>query len=127
MTHRFNKHYSREEANALLPQIRQWLTQLRDLRQELEKLETRLGGMTAAGTDVGGDLVNRRVKTMAAIKEVLDEFQVREIFIKDPRRGLIDFPAIVGGREVFLCWEPDEESVEFWHDIESGFAGREKL
>ena len=127
MTYRFNKHYSREEANALLPQIRQWLVQLRQLRQELEKLETRLGGMTAPGNDVGGDLVNRRVKAMADIKEVLDEFQTREIFIKDPSRELIDFPAIVGGKEVFLCWEQDEEAVEFWHDVESGFAGRERL
>ena len=42
-------------------------------------------------------------------------------------RGLLDFPAIIGGKEVFLCWESDEESVEFWHDLEAGFGGRERL
>ena len=40
---------------------------------------------------------------------------------------LIDFPAIIGGREVFLCWEQDEDDIEFWHDIDAGYAGRERL
>ena len=55
------------------------------------------------------------------------EFNRRQIFVKDPDRGLVDFPAIVGGREVFLCWELDEDDIKFWHDIDSGFAGRERL
>ena len=83
--------------------------------------------MVSQGDDVGGEQVNRYVKTLADIKGVLDEFQAREIFLKDAGRGLIDFPAIIGGKEVFLCWEQDEETVEFWHDLETGFAGREKL
>ena len=123
----FKKHYTREEANALLPEIRRWLQQLNQAQRELDKLEKRLSGMTATGNDVGGELVNQRVKTMADIKDVLAEFQEREIAIKDIERGLIDFPAIVGGKEVFLCWEQDEESVEFWHDLETGYAGRERL
>lgn len=64
---------------------------------------------------------------MAEINNVFHEFHRREIQIKDLERGLIDFPAFVGGKEVFLCWEQDEEEVEFWHDIDSGYAGREKL
>ena len=127
MIHQFKKHYTREEANALLPEIRRWLQQLNQAQRGLDKLEKRLSGMTATGNDVGGELVNQRVKTMADIKDVLAEFQEREIVIKDIERGLIDFPAIVGGKEVFLCWEQDEESVEFWHDLETGYAGREKL
>ena len=55
------------------------------------------------------------------------EFQSREIQIKDLERGLIDFPAIRGGREIFLCWEKDEEDIEYWHELDTGFAGREKL
>ena len=127
MIHQFKKHYTREEANALLPEIRRWLQQLNQAQRGLDKLEKRLSGMTATGNDVGGELVNQRVKTMADIKDVLAEFQEREIVIKDIERGLIDFPAIVGGKEVFLCWEQDEEAVEFWHDLETGYAGRERL
>jgi hypothetical protein len=61
------------------------------------------------------------------MQAVLMEFQRREIFIKDPDRGLLDFPAVIGGKEVFLCWESDEDEVEFWHDLDSGYSCREKL
>jgi hypothetical protein len=46
---------------------------------------------------------------------------------KDLDRGLVDFPSIRNGREVFLCWELEEDDIEFWHDIEAGYAGRERL
>ena len=127
MENRFTKHYTREEANALLPQIRQWLEQLNRLRADLHRYEKRLSGLTEQGSDIGGDTVNGWIRVLAAMQETLSEFQRREIFIKDLGRGLLDFPAIIGGREVFLCWESDEEAVEFWHDLETGYGGRERL
>jgi hypothetical protein len=127
MTHRFEKHYTREEARALLPKVRQWLEQLGELRLALEDNDQRLAGLMTSGQDLGGDLVNSSVKVLGKMKELLEEFHEREIFIKDLGRGLIDFPALIGGKEVFLCWEKDEEDIEFWHDIDSGFAGRERL
>lgn len=127
MANKFKKHYSREEARALLPKIRQWLEELSELRVELEKNDRRLAGMMTSGQDQGGSLVNRNVKVLAGMKELLQRFEDREIMIKDLNRGLIDFPALIGGKEVFLCWEKDEDDIEFWHDIDSGFAGREPL
>jgi hypothetical protein len=124
---RFEKHYTREEARALLPQIRQWLARLSHLRKDVEKFERRLSQMGAQSDDIGGETVNDWIRALADMQEILVEFQRREIFVKDLDRGLIDFPAIIGGREVFLCWESDEDDVEFWHDLESGFAGRERL
>jgi hypothetical protein len=123
----FTRHYSREEASALLPQIREWLQQLDVLRASMRKHDQRVGSLLDAGTDRGGATVNDWVRTMADIQHVLDEFRRREIFIKDTDRGLIDFPAIVGGREVFLCWQPGEAKVEYWHDLEDGYGGREPL
>jgi hypothetical protein len=81
----------------------------------------------APGCDLGGDVVNKWVRTLASLQEVLEEFQRREIQVKDVSRGLVDFPAIIGGKEVFLCWEQDEEDIEFWHDLDTGYAGRERL
>ena len=127
MKHRFDKHYTLEEARALLPQIRQWLERLNRLREDLQRFEKRLSGMTEQGDDVGGETVNSWIRTLADMQEVLAEFQRRRIFIKDLSRGLIDFPAIMGGREVFLCGEADEDDIEFWHDLETGFGGRERL
>jgi hypothetical protein len=127
MSHQFHKHYTREEANALLPQVRVWLARIGQLREELQTADKRLGSLMKKGNDLGGTLVNDWVRKLAATKDLLDEFNSRQIMIKDMERGLIDFPAIIGGREVFLCWEQDEETVEFWHDLDSGYTGRERL
>jgi hypothetical protein len=81
----------------------------------------------SSGDDLGGDSVNRHTRALAAMKDILVKFQNREIQIKDLERGLIDFPAYIGGKEAFLCWESGEEDIEFWHDLSSGYAGREKL
>jgi len=127
MAYVFKKHYSRDEARALLPRIRQWLARIDTLRRQVLQYDKTLSERLAQGEDLGGDLVNRWVTALSDLKEVLLEFKARQIQIKDIERGLIDFPAIIGGKEVFLCWEQDEEDVEFWHDLESGYAGRERL
>ena len=127
MTPKYSRHYTREEARALLPEIRGWLREIQPLRHELAKTGQRLDSIMAAGMDAGGPSVNQHARTTARLHELFREFSQREIFIKDPDRGLIDFPAMLGGREVFLCWELDEEDIEFWHDIEGGYAGRERL
>ena len=127
MEQRFDKHYTRDEARALLPQIREWLAQLDRLRQQLEECDKRLSGLMEQGQDTGGETVNRWIRALADTQQILVEFQRRRIFIKDLSRGLVDFPAIIGGREVFLCWEQEEEDIEFWHDLDSGYSGRERL
>jgi len=124
---RFNKHYTREEAQALLPRLRTWLKRLNELRRDVERDDKRLTSLMHPGNDLGGDLVNRWIRALAEMQEVLGEFQRRDIQIKDLERGLLDFPAIIGGKEVFLCWEQDEEAVEFWHDLDTGYGGRERL
>jgi hypothetical protein len=127
MEYRFDKHYTREEARALLPQVRAWLQQLGRLRDDQERHDKRLGSLMQSGNDIGGDLVNTSIRTLANMQQILAEFQSRQIFIKELDRGLVDFPAIIGGREVFLCWEKDEDDIEHWHDLDTGFAGRERL
>ena len=127
MKYQFDKHYTREEASRLLPQIRIWLGRLNELSENLERLDKRLTSLAGQGNDIGGESVNNWIRTLAEMQEILAEFQSRSIFIKDLSRGLLDFPAIIGGREVFLCWELDEEQVEFWHDLEAGYGGREPL
>ena len=127
MEYRFEKHYTLEEARELLPQVREWLKRLNELRQELDRFDQRLASLMSPGHDVGGDLVNHWIRTLADMQEVLGEFQRRQIQIKDVERGLIDFPAVIAGKEVFLCWEQDEDDIEFWHDLDSGYAGREPL
>lgn len=127
MSRKFRKHYTLDEARALLPEVRQWLQKLRDLRNRLAQLDARIGDILKDGSDAGGQVVNDWVKLVTQTKGVLTEFVRREIQLKDLERGLIDFPAVISDREVFLCWEEDEEDIEFWHDLDTGYAGRERL
>jgi hypothetical protein len=127
MANRFTKHYTRDEARELLPQVKLWLARISCLRADLDKWEKKLAVKLEPGLDLGGTMVNQWVRVMAEINEVFYEFHRREIQIKDLDRGLIDFPAFIGGREVFLCWEQDEEDIEFWHDLDTGYAGRERI
>jgi len=124
---RFSKHYTLDEARALLPQVRSWLADLDRLRDELKTAEKPLNYPVASGQDMGGDSVNQLVRLMAAVKAVAGEFARREIQIQDPARGLIDFPSLRAGQEIFLCWEKEDEDIEFWHELDAGFAGRERL
>jgi hypothetical protein len=127
MNHRFHKHYTREEARALLPSLRQWLRQLQEARDWLRQCEAEFDKELSAGADLGGERINAWIKQLSHVQRLLREFNSREIQVKDLDRGLVDFPAIIGGREVFLCWEKDEDDIEFWHDLETGYAGRERL
>ncbi|HVY69769.1 MAG TPA: DUF2203 domain-containing protein, partial [Verrucomicrobiae bacterium] len=126
MAFQFKKHYTREEAQSLLPQLRRWLQRLALLRGVLGGEDSRMKSLLAAGADVGGDRVNERLRGLVEVRELLQEFESREIQIKDLDRGLVDFPAVIGGREVFLCWERDEDVIEYWHDLDAGYAGRER-
>ncbi len=124
---RFKKHYTIEEARALLPQVRQWLEEIEPLRRKLTQHEERLQGLLAEGADLGGDVVCQSLKNIVKLRAILREFERREIQLKDLDRGLLDFPAIKDDQEIFLCWEKDEEDIEHWHTLDSGYSGRERL
>ena len=123
----FRKHYTREEARQLLPLVRQWLDELTRVRDLLVRYDEHIGQALGLGDDLGGELIDKYVKCLAEAREVLSRFKKRDIQVKDVDRGLIDFPAFVGGKEVFLCWEKGEDDIEFWHELDTGYAGRERL
>ena len=127
MERRFSKHYSVAEARELLPRLRVWFHQLQRLRRDLASYDQSTGPRLTEGDDFGGGKVNQWVRNLSAFKELLEEFNQREIQVKDVDRGLVDFPAIHAGREVFLCWELEEDDITHWHDLDSGYAGRERL
>jgi hypothetical protein len=127
MPYQFKKHYTVEEARLLLPKLRLWLGELNQHRKRVTQLDERLGQLLSTGADPGGELVNDWIKNLAGIQKRLAGFRELDIQLKDLERGLIDFPAIIGGKEVFLCWEKDEDDIEFWHDLDTGYAGRERL
>jgi hypothetical protein len=127
MAFQFSKHYTVEQARKLLPQLKNWLNQLVEVRCEIEDFDQQHRSLNEAFFDFGSSMVNRWVENLAKRNDLLVEFQKKEIQIKDIERGLIDFPAVIGGKEVFLCWEKDDQDIEFWHDLDSGFPGRKPI
>lgn len=123
----FSRHYTLDEARALLPSVRQWLEELGRLQDRLKILDKRVAHLIENGADAGGPSVDQLTMTVADCKRVLRRFRAAEIQIKDLQRGLVDFPSLRDGREVFLCWEKDEDDIEYWHDLEDGYAGRERI
>ena len=127
MPYHYQTHYTLDEARALLPQVRQWLQRLQAAMERFNQYEKRLRSLAQGGADLGGPTVNDWTRLMVEMTELFAEFHNREILIKDLGRGLVDFPSLKGDKEVFLCWEQDEEDIHFWHDLDSGYAGREPL
>src|SRR5919206_2321922 len=121
------RHYSLEEANAALPAVEELLTRLRAAREQLSDTEAR-EALAEAGPSNGGGEPGRTVsEAFLALRDGLVELRAREVVLRDLERGLVDFPAMRDGREIYLCWEEGEEEIAFWHEPEAGFAGRRPL
>jgi hypothetical protein len=117
--------YTVEEANALLPELRRSLAAVRKARRVVLAGAEPFRGRAA--TNGGGEQRPEYWSAMTALRKELEALIGLGIVLRDAESGLIDFPTHRDGREVFLCWRPDEDQVGFWHGPESGFAGRRPL
>lgn len=126
--HQFSKHFSLEEARALLPKLRRFFAGIHKNKTAMEEAEEKLDKkLKETGGDLGGKVVTQYLASLMDLRDGMLEIARMGIQVKDMDRGLVDFPAIRDGREVFLCWELEEDDIEFWHDLEAGYAGRERL
>jgi hypothetical protein len=121
------RHYTVEQANAALP----WVTErLGRIQAALEVLDEPASAEALARLDParGVSYPGRRVAAaVLALMGAATQLEALDIVLRDPRRGLVDFPAIRDGDEVYLCWQRDEQRVAWWHEPEAGFAGRQPL
>ena len=126
------------EADALVPQLEHVfrrldpkLARLRELRELIEDAESYFGegllGAPPKDRDAYVVSLQEQSDLERSVQADVDEVHAHGCELKDVHRGLVDFPHLRKGREVFLCWELDEDDIEFWHDLESGYAGRERL
>jgi hypothetical protein len=121
------RHFTREQADALLPKLEPMLVSLREAKDELTDEQAHELLSDAAPGNGGGEPGHRVGTAFLEVRRLLDTLEEAEIVVRDIDRGLIDFPALMDGREVYLCWELGEESVGHWHDVESGYGGRQPL
>ena len=119
------RHFSVEEANALLPKVAPLVEQLRDGHA---LMEARQDEVTESIPTNGGGAVHREfLEATTRAAKSLSELEGLGLVVRDPSSGLVDFPAVRDGQEVFLCWRLGEPAVAWFHPPETGFAGRQPL
>jgi hypothetical protein len=122
-----DRHFTVEEANAAIERVAPMLEKLRDAKAELLDTEAREALTEAAPTNGGGEAGKQVGEAFLEVRRILVELTEAGIVVRDVDRGLIDFPSVRDGQEVYLCWQLGEDRVAWWHDLESGFGGREPL
>ena len=118
------RHYTADQANALLPEVRLTVRRLQDAKRVLQDEGFDTGFATLA--DVVGGAYPGRARAQAAVAATLgfEHLEELDLLVRDLEAGLIDFPALRDGHEVYLSWQVDEQEVCHWHAAETGYPSR---
>jgi len=124
------KIFTVQEANALLPNVRTIVQKIQRAHEKLSRFRDE-AKKAAEAAEQGGGGITDGVAYAAALTALTVEIQELEslgVQLKDFERGLVDFPSLRDGRVVLLCWQMGEgDELEWWHDVDAGFAGRTPL
>ena len=122
------RYFTVEEANAALEVIRPLVEELLAIRGRILARDRDLWPMVEKAAGNGGSRAASEVALeFAQVEALVQQVQATGAFLKDVNSGLIDFLAQRGERDIFLCWRYDEPNVQYWHEINAGFAGRQAL
>jgi hypothetical protein len=122
------RYYTVEEANAIVDVVRPLIGEILELRQSLLSRQPEVWPVLEKSAGNGGSKAASEVaQEFVRLDSLVREIQATGALIKDINTGLIDFLALREGREVYLCWRYGEEKIQYWHDIDAGFAGRQKI
>jgi len=123
--------YTVDRANRTLPLVRRIVEDIVREHERWQAAIARLDLLTSASTDTPDVRIVALEREAQAIARDIDTFQgeleALDIQLKDRRLGLVDFPTELDGRRVLLCWRLGEPSLQYWHDEDAGYAGRQPL
>ena len=112
----------------MLGPLRSLLERLRDAKNRLTDEEARDALKESAPTNGGGAPGAIVGEAFLEVRALIGEVSTMGVVLRDIDSGLIDFPALVDDREVYLCWRlEDDDEIEFWHELDTGFGGRQPL
>ena len=124
------KIFTVQEANALLPNVRIILTKIQRAHRKLTQYRDDAKKASEAAEQGGGGITDGVIYAalLTELTVQLAELEGLGVQLKDFERGLVDFPSLREGRVVLLCWQMGEgDELEWWHDVDAGFAGRTPL
>jgi len=130
------KRFTLEEAQSLIPRVEHLLRQAIALKSEYDEVEGAIQTFTQRVMLMGGVSVNRehaaetrnrRESAARQLRSTIEQVQELGCQVKDLDTGLVDFPTLLHGEEVLLCWKLGERTIEFWHGLEEGFRGRKPI
>jgi hypothetical protein len=123
------KYFTVEEANRLIPQMQVLIEQLRQGRRHLRRHQPTAEAVAqkASGNGGGSEAGTYLSAYSQTLGHGLAQLQALGVVLKDLDRGLVDFPHWREGREVYLCWKYGEERIDYWHEIDAGYSGRQPL
>jgi hypothetical protein len=128
--------FTLSEAQTVLPVVEALLLKAQaaskrvaELDQEMQELSQRIFLQGGMHVDIVAAARQRaeRDKTAQEVQEILAEIDAIGVQLKDLDKGLLDFPSVLDGRSVLLCWKIGEKEIGYWHTPEDGFAGRQPL
>jgi hypothetical protein len=130
------KRFTLDEAQALIPQVTRYVREAIEIKSEYEAAERAIRQFTERVMLMGGLVVDRgqailartRRETAAArLRNSIEQIQGLGCVVKDLDIGLVDFPTLFRGSEVYLCWKLGEPGIEYWHGVDEGFRGRKYI
>jgi len=122
------RHFTIAEANEALQGIKPLMVEIRAIREDIVTHQTEIWPAVQSSAGNGGNpTLSRLVKSFDRLDELLHIIQDAGALVKDLNTGLVDFPAMREGQEVYLCWQDGEQRIEYWHEIEAGFSGRQPI
>ncbi|MCL4270424.1 MAG: DUF2203 family protein [Anaerolineales bacterium] len=121
-------YYTPQEANNLLEIVRPMVAELMQISGRIRSHQPEIWAVVEKSAGNGGNPeLSKLLPDFDRLDQVLHRLQDMGIEVKDLTIGLIDFPALRDGRVIYLCWKYNEEKVQFWHEVEAGFAGRQLI
>lgn len=120
------RYFTLEQANAVVAVIRPVMREMLEIRQRIIDLQPEVWPVIEKAVGNGGSqAASQATREFERLNQLAHEIQALDGVIKDLNNGLVDFPALRDGREVYLCWKYGEPKIEFWHEIDSGFSSRQ--
>ncbi|HUI87588.1 MAG TPA: DUF2203 domain-containing protein [Anaerolineales bacterium] len=122
------RYFTLEEANMTLDMIRPLMDEIQSIRNHILAHQPDAWPAIEKSAGNGGNpMLSKLVGDFDRLDKLLHRILVTGAQVKDINSGLLDFPALRNGREVYLCWKYGEGQIAFWHEIDAGFAGRQPI